>query len=198
MLCSSCGNPVEGAFCSRCGARVQPPAPQAPPQYAPPAGAGPAAPHAGPVVPPASPYWHHIYIPRVANHIQLVAILWLVYAAYRVVTGLFASLLMFGFSTHSFLDRLGPEHSFPFAPFAPFMGTIAVLLVIKTIIAFALAVVTGVALLQRKTWGRTLAIIAAVLALLTFPVGTALGIYTLWVLAPTPSGHEYEALAQRT
>ena len=30
-----------------------------------------------------------------------------------------------------------------------------------------------------------LAIVVAILALLKFPIGTALGIYTLWVLAPS-------------
>ena len=43
-----------------------------------------------------------------------------------------------------------------------------------------------------------LAIIAAILALLKFPIGTALGIYTLWVLAPGASGLEYDAIADRS
>ncbi len=34
------------------------------------------------------------------------------------------------------------------------------------------------------------------LALLRFPLGTALGIYTLWVLLPEASAKEYERLAQ--
>jgi hypothetical protein len=33
-------------------------------------------------------------------------------------------------------------------------------------------------------------------ALLRIPVGTALGIYTLWVLLPAQSDEEYRALAQ--
>jgi hypothetical protein len=42
------------------------------------------------------------------------------------------------------------------------------------------------------------AIIAAILALIKFPFGTALGIYTLWVLAPGASGLEYDAIADRS
>jgi hypothetical protein len=34
------------------------------------------------------------------------------------------------------------------------------------------------------------------LALLNVPIGTALGIYTLWVLLPAQSDDEYKALAQ--
>jgi ABC-type glycerol-3-phosphate transport system permease component len=59
----------------------------------------------------------------------------------------------------------------------------------------ACTVLTGYALLTRQTWGRILAIVFAVLALFHFPLGTALGIYTLWVLAPRVSGDEYAAIA---
>ena len=41
-------------------------------------------------------------------------------------------------------------------------------------------------------------IIVAVLSLLKIPFGTALGIYTLWVLAPADSGTEYDSIADRT
>jgi len=34
------------------------------------------------------------------------------------------------------------------------------------------------------------------LALLNIPIGTALGIYTLWVLLPQQSDEEYRSLAQ--
>jgi uncharacterized membrane protein (DUF2068 family) len=60
-----------------------------------------------------------------------------------------------------------------------------------------LAAVTGWSLLNRKPWGRTLAIVAGVLALFKFPLGTALGIYTLWVLAPRQAGMEWERIADR-
>lgn len=39
-----------------------------------------------------------------------------------------------------------------------------------------------------------LGIVIGILALVRFPFGTALGIYTLWVLAPNPSGREYDAM----
>jgi hypothetical protein len=37
-------------------------------------------------------------------------------------------------------------------------------------------------LLKFKSWARVLASILAILNLLAFPIGTALGIYTLWVM----------------
>jgi ABC-type spermidine/putrescine transport system permease subunit II len=54
---------------------------------------------------------------------------------------------------------------------------------------------TGYALLTRQPWGRVLAIVFAILALIHLPLGTALGIYTLWVLAPGASADEYAVLA---
>jgi hypothetical protein len=43
-------------------------------------------------------------------------------------------------------------------------------------------IVTGWGLLKRKSWSRIIAIILGCLSLLSFPHGTALGIYALWVL----------------
>jgi len=40
----------------------------------------------------------------------------------------------------------------------------------------------GFGLLQRRAWGRVLGIIVAVLDLFNIPIGTAVGIYALWVL----------------
>jgi uncharacterized membrane protein (DUF2068 family) len=42
--------------------------------------------------------------------------------------------------------------------------------------------IAGFGLLARKAWGRILAIVAAVLGLAGFPVGTLIGIYVLFVL----------------
>ena len=43
-------------------------------------------------------------------------------------------------------------------------------------------VVTGYGLLKYKSWARILAIILAILNLILFPIGTALGIYTLVIM----------------
>jgi ABC-type glycerol-3-phosphate transport system permease component len=47
------------------------------------------------------------------------------------------------------------------------------------IIAYILA---GYGLLKYKSWARILAIILALLNLILFPIGTVIGIYTLWVM----------------
>ena len=43
-------------------------------------------------------------------------------------------------------------------------------------------IVAGAGVLARRSWGRVLAIVVAVLSLLNFPIGTIIGIYAIWVL----------------
>jgi hypothetical protein len=43
-------------------------------------------------------------------------------------------------------------------------------------------VVGGVGLLKRKSWSRILVMVLCCLNLLSFPIGTAVGVYGLWVL----------------
>lgn len=71
-------------------------------------------------------------------------------------------------------------------------------IVTTTVVMAGLGLFVGYSLLTRKPWGRVLAIVLAVLALFKLPLGTALGIYTLWVLGPATSGMEYDALADQS
>lgn len=192
MVCSACGTPaVAGVnFCARCGAAITPD-PQFAPQSVPP--------------PPVAAHYGVPYAPilRVQRNLQTMGILWCVYAAYRVIGGLIGI-----FFLHTFVGGGFPfGHHFPgnfsqgFDGWGSGHGLFGALLPIiaLTVIASAvLAAASGWALLNRKPWARVLAIIAAVLALLKFPFGTALGIYTLWVLAPGQSGAEWDAIADRT
>jgi hypothetical protein len=56
--------------------------------------------------------------------------------------------------------------------------------------------IAGWGLIERRTWARTLAIVLGALALFDFPLGTGLGIYTLWVLASSSSEMEYRTIAR--
>ena len=58
-------------------------------------------------------------------------------------------------------------------------GSGAVCFFLPGVIAYILA---GYGLLNYKGWARILTIILAILNLILFPIGTALGIYTLWVM----------------
>ncbi|QHN01943.1 hypothetical protein FTO74_00035 [Granulicella sp. WH15] len=179
MVCSGCGTPAEAGvrFCPRCGVSIYREATQ-PPAWMPLTGPSPAP------LPAARG--------RVACHLQTLGILWCVYAGYRIMHGIFGMLMLHSVLLHG--DQWGDGwpgsggfHLSWLAPLVPVLG-------ILTILWAALAAVAGYSLLARKPWGRTLALVVAVLTLIKIPVGTALGIYTLWVLAPERSEREYQAL----
>jgi type IV secretory pathway VirB2 component (pilin) len=77
------------------------------------------------------------------------------------------------------------------------MGSLLPIIAVYTVIVSALALIVGYSLLTRRPWGRVLAIVVGILTLFKPILGTALGIYTLWVLAPGASGLEYDAVADR-
>jgi hypothetical protein len=182
MVCQACGAAVgEGVhFCSRCGAQVMAAQPMAgQPVY---------ANYPPPMYRPA---------PRVQRNLQLLGILWCAFGAFRLLGGLMA---MF-FVKMMWFRRFGDNWEFGHhgGPFGPqWMAALLPVIMVAAVLASALALLVGYALLTRRPWGRVLAIVVSVLSLLKFPFGTALGIYTLWVLAPATSGMEYDAIADRS
>lgn len=136
--------------------------------------------------------------PRVQRHLQTLGILWCIFGAYRVISGLIAIFVMRvmtfrNFGTGGWGWGWGSHlHG------APWMAFLFPIIAVVSVVTAFLAFLVGFGLLRRKDWARVLAIIIAILALLKFPVGTALGIYTLWVLVPAESGMEYEAIADRS
>jgi hypothetical protein len=74
----------------------------------------------------------------------------------------------------------------------PLLSVIGILLLVKA----GLGIGAGWGIMQREGWARVLAIVLGVISLFSIPFGTALGIYTLWVLASPNAGTEYQALAR--
>jgi hypothetical protein len=58
-----------------------------------------------------------------------------------------------------------------------------------------LGVAAGISLLKRAAWGRALALFLAYLSLFEVPFGTALAIYTMWVLLSSDADRQYRTLA---
>jgi len=172
MFCSKCGSAVQGEFCSRCGAPAL---------------------TASPIV-AAPPVYIHPHHPHVQRNLQTLGIVWCVYGAYRAILVILIALILLGVSTPAFLGGMGPRAE-PMLPFAAVMGGLAAVAGVFILFNSCLAFLTGYALLTHKPWGRVIAIVAGILSLIEIPAGTAVGAYTLWVLAPHASGVEYEALA---
>ncbi|HVO63974.1 MAG TPA: hypothetical protein VMT53_23835 [Terriglobales bacterium] len=128
---------------------------------------------------------------RVQQHARLLAIFWIAYSALNVIGGVVLIVI-----AGNIFGRLPHPAGIPselLIWFRPVMVSLGVITLVKAAAGFF----AGWGLLQREPWARILALIVAFLALLNIPVGTALGIYTLWVLLPAQSDQEYRLLADR-
>ena len=63
------------------------------------------------------------------------------------------------------------------------------------LICAAIGIAAGCGLLARQPWARMLAIIFGAFSLIDIPFGTAIGVYTLWVLLPAESEQEYRTMS---
>jgi hypothetical protein len=131
-------------------------------------------------------------IPRVARHLRTLGMLWCIFAAWRIVEGLLGMFAVRLFVYRQWNGGWPWHHTGHMPPWLHLMPII----IVFSILAAMFAAFVGWSLLTRRTYGRWLAIVAAVLVLFKIPFGTAIGIYTLWVLAPTMSGLEYDSLAE--
>jgi hypothetical protein len=62
------------------------------------------------------------------------------------------------------------------------LGFIGRFIAVFSLIFSVPGIIGGVALLKRRPWGRIWTLVLSVILLLDIPLGTALGIYSLWVL----------------
>ena len=192
MVCPACGSPVPAGvrYCARCGAPITAAEAQHNPYTVQPPIIGHYPPGVGPAIE------HALRATRVQRNLQTLGILWFVFGAYRILGGLIGIIFIKAITLHSlssnwpFGDNFG--HNSP-----PWLLALVPVIAVVTIASTILAFLVGFALLNRKPWGRTLAIVAAILALFKPILGTALGVYTLWMLAPAASAMEYESIAER-
>ena len=174
MYCSGCGQPIDPSqqFCLKCGRAVPRMVPSVPMTAASPA------------------IWFYT---RVHRHIQALSVLWIAYGVWNLFGWILAMSFFTGFFGHYFGHwHHGPFGEFPFNQMPWFAPLITVIVIGRTI----LSVVTGIALSRRAPWARILAIVVAFLTIIKPISGTALAIYTLWVLLPGPSAQEYEQMAE--
>jgi hypothetical protein len=107
-----------------------------------------------------------------------------------------AALFLAGISSRWAFSAWGPIRVLPFLHYNPWLRSSAPFIAGLTIVGAVASLAVGLSLLQRKPWGRALAMVLGILVLVRIPIGTALGIYTLWVLAPAPSADEYDTLTR--
>jgi hypothetical protein len=117
-----------------------------------------------------------------AGKVKALGIFWFIYAAFSLALGLAGLSFANAFLSGHFGPWInGPWGRGPIPPwiFGPaFLRFAWVVIVVRA----GLALVAGWGLMERTQWGRIVAIVAAFLSILKFPIGTALGIWTLVVL----------------
>lgn len=120
---------------------------------------------------------------RIYMHIRRLGKLWLVFSFLRLIPALFFAIFR--------------HPSFGFLPAMPFFLPGFVKAAAGVLLGSAVfGIIAGWGLLERQPWARVLAIVLACLNLLSMPFGTALGIYTLWVLLPARSEVEYRQISR--
>jgi hypothetical protein len=123
---------------------------------------------------------------RLEHHLHIVGILWIALGALFAIPALL--LLLFGTSARVILHR---------QDFLPGILPLLLSIAAGTLLVLAAGgICVGVGLMQHHPWARIAALILGVLALFHPPFGTALGIYTLWVLLADENSSEYNYLAR--
>lgn len=173
MFCDGCGASLSPSsqFCSSCGK--------------------PVIPSTG--LPVSQPVARAYSDERVKRNITALTTMWLVYGILRVLS--VVTLFTMG---RIFLPWMMGPHGWPMGggwawehlvPLGLYTGG-----AVSAIFAAAYLFLAW-GLYERQPWARTLGIVLSFFVLLRIPLGTALGIYTLWVLLPDPSRREYEQIA---
>jgi hypothetical protein len=117
-----------------------------------------------------------------AGRIKALSIVWFIYGGLSLVLGIAALTFANAFLNGSFGPWAhGPWNHGPWEP--GMMGPAIIhfawtLLVVRS----GLALAAGWGLMERSSWGRVVAVVAAFLCLIKIPIGTALGIWTLVTL----------------
>jgi hypothetical protein len=170
MFCDACGSAMspQQSFCVACGKQVG---------VAPPS-------HAGPIISDG----------RVAKHLEIVAWLWIAAGVLTVPLAIF--LLVIGsFPYERLFSGAAIPNGVP-AIFAIF-HTVFLVLGVFLLLVSGVHVLAAWGLFHHAPWARILTIAFAFLRILEVPLGTALAIYTIWVLMGPSSEAEYRALGPK-
>jgi hypothetical protein len=123
---------------------------------------------------------------RVHDHIHLLAIFWFAISAFNTIIGIILYII-----ANTLLAPGGPANAPDFL--RPLLSVVAIIVLGGSCLGFC----AGWGLMHREPWARTLTLVLSFLVLfINIPIGTAVGVYTMWVLLPAESEQEYAALIE--
>jgi len=108
---------------------------------------------------------------RMQTHISVLGWLYIALNALMALIALFLFILLAGIG----VAVNEPEAAMILSIVGFVAGAFLIILALPGIIG-------GIGLLKRKGWARILVLILGCLNLVNFPIGTALGVYTIWAL----------------
>ncbi|MBP9925917.1 MAG: hypothetical protein KBF45_07975 [Cyclobacteriaceae bacterium] len=112
-------------------------------------------------------------------HKRILAILYIISGSFQILAMIILSSLL-SIMIPYIMKEAGPEGQWIFIWIIPFIRFIAV----GIIVLFSIpAIIGGIGLLNHKKWALILLLILGCFKLFSFPIGTAIGIYTIWVYA---------------
>jgi hypothetical protein len=124
---------------------------------------------------------------RLEGHLRILGILWMVVGGLTLIPALI--LVFLSSVVHvviPFEDSLARD-----------LGPLLMIVAGASLfIVGAGGLMVGWGLMHHESWARIAAIVVGALALFHPPLGTGLGIYTLWVLLSQNAGFEYDRLAR--
>ena len=113
-----------------------------------------------------------------ADHVKILGILHIVYGILGVLAGIIILLIFGGLAGVVSVAA----HSADALIAVPILGGIGAFIFILLLALSLPGIVAGFGLIAFRPWARMLTIILSALELMSVPIGTALGIYGLWVL----------------
>lgn len=114
------------------------------------------------------------------KHVQVLGILHIVYSGLGILIGAIVLFLFAGVG--AFVGSI-PDVPEPASEGVPALLAFIGLVIATLVFLFSVpGIIAGIGLLKRQEWGRILALIVGFFDLLHVPLGTALGVYTIWAL----------------
>ena len=105
------------------------------------------------------------------KHINIVAALQIGFSILGIIIGAVV------FAILHFAGDISGDHEAQFV-----LSIVANVLVIFFAVLSIPGIIAGIGLFKRKEWARILTLIISVLDLFNFPLGTAVGVYSIWAL----------------
>lgn len=112
---------------------------------------------------------------RPADHNKILGITHLAYGGFTVFVMALVTIFMLGAFGVATLAQ-APGDAMPLGV----MAVIIIFVVLVNLLIIAPSFLAGYALLKQKRWAKTIGIVAGIIAGMSFPLGTALCVYTLW------------------